>query len=177
MKDTIKIGDKELVLSNSAAWVLAYRDQFNHDIIPTVMPLLAGILDIIGGIASNFTTGENGEAQLTMKDALEVLDSDDIMDALIHLSGFELVELFNITWAMNKAAVDDISEPKTWIKQFDVFPVDEVAPKVFNLMATGLMSSKNLKRLESLKKTIQPSISTPSSRQQQKEDSPSETSA
>lgn len=175
MIDKVTIGDKELVLSNSAAWALAYRDQFNHDIIPTVMPLLAGILDIIGGIASNFTAGEDGKVEIALTDALDVIDSDSIMDALIHLSGFELVELFNITWAMNKAAVDDIDEPKTWIKQFEVFPVDEVAPKVFGLMASGLMSSKNLKRLESLKKTIQPSISTPSSQQQQKEDSPSET--
>lgn len=175
MIDTLKIGDKELVLSNSAAWALAYRDQFNHDIIPTVMPLLAGVLDIIGGIASSLTAGEDGEIQIELEDALQAIDSDSIMEALIHLSGFELVELFNITWAMNKAAVDDIADPKTWIKQFEVFPVDEVAPKVFSLMASGLMSSKNLKRLESLMKTIQPSISTPSSQQQQKEDSTSET--
>ena len=175
MIDKVTIGEKDVVLSNAANWAIIYRDQFGHDIIPTVMPLLAGILDILGGIAGNITKDEEGNAQLTIEDAVKALDSGGVYDALIHLSGFELVELFNITWAMNKAAVDSVEDPRTWISKFDVFPVDEVAPKIFGMMATGLMSSKNLKRLKSLMETIQPSISIPSSQPPQNEDSASET--
>lgn len=175
MIDKVTIGEKDIVLSNSANWAIIYRDQFNHDIIPTVMPLLAGVLDILGGIAGNITKDEEGNVQITLEDAIKTLDSGGVMDALIHLSGFELVELFNITWAMNKAADDTVEDPKTWIKKFEVFPVDDIAPKIFSMMATGLMSSKNLKRLKSLMETIQPSISIPSSQPQQSEDSTSET--
>jgi hypothetical protein len=57
---------------------------------------------------------------------------------------------------MAKACDDDIPEPIEWVKQFDTFPVDVIAPEVFNLALKGAMSSKNLKRLKDLKKKIQP---------------------
>ena len=175
MKQTINIEGKDLELNNSAEWALVYRDQFNHDIIPTVMPLLAGILDILGGMASAVSDKKDGDGKISVEQFLIALDDGSVFDALIHLSGFELVELYNITWAMNKAANADIQEPREWIKQFDVFPLDDIAPAIFGLMIKGLMSSKNWTRLESLMKTIQPSISMSSSPQQQSEDSTSET--
>ena len=176
MKETITIEDKNLELSNSAEWAIVYKDQFNHDIIPTVMPLLAGIIDIIGGMAGTIAAKkQDGDDQISLEEIALALDDGSVFDALIHLSGFELVELYNITWAMNKAAVGDIPEPRVWIKQFDVFPLDDIAPKIFGMMVKGLMSSKNWSRLESLMKTIRPSISMSSSPQPQNEDSASET--
>ena len=70
-----------------------------------------------------------------------------------------------------KCADEDIPAPREWIEQFETFPVDVVAPEVFSLIFKGVVSSKNLKRLEDLKKRIQPtSISTQSSSPDSKED-------
>lgn len=176
MVQTVNIGGNELILSNRADWAIIYRDQFNHDIIPTVMPLLAGLMDILGGLLGQLEVNNGKELQVNIGDLIQAVSSEGMFDALIHMSGFEYTELYNITWAMNKTAVNDIPEPKQWIRQFeDGFPLDEAGPVLFEMMAKGMMSSKNWKRLESLKMTLQPSILIQSSQPQQNEDSASET--
>ena len=168
MEKTIKIGKQEVRLSNNISWAIIYRDQFGHDIIPTLMPMLAAVLDIVSGVISE--VGSNGKVEL--KDLLQTMDGDKLLDAVIHLSGLEFVEFINITWAMAKAVDDDLPDPKTWVKGFDSFPVDTIAPDVFKLAFKGLVSSKNLKRLktagESLK-NLQPLHSTISSSQDSNE--------
>ena len=167
MEKTIKIGNKAVKLNNNIGWALAYRDQFGRDIIPALMPLLAGALDLMAGIVS-----ETGKAKdISLEDLITVLDGDRLMDAVIHLGGLELTDFVNITWALAKSADDDIPEPREWVKGFDTFPLDVVAPAVFELVSKGLVSSKNLKRLEDLKTKIQPALnSIRSSLQESKED-------
>lgn len=150
MEDTIKIGKKEVRLSNNFSWAMIYRDQFGHDIVSTLTPMFAAAMDVVSGIAEE--ASENGKIE--MGNLLRVLDGDKVLDAVIHMSGFEAVEIANITWAMAKAADDDLPDPKTWIRQFETFPMDVVVPKVFNLALKGLASSKNLKRLKDLTKKI-----------------------
>lgn len=152
MERIISIGDKKVTLNNNIGWAMAYKSQFGQDIIPAVMPLLAGVLDIVSGIISN--SGKTKD--LSVADVLEVVNGDTLTDAMIHLGGLELTDLVNVTWALAKCADDSIPEPKEWVKGFDVFPIDEVAPAVFGLIAKGLVSSKNLKRLENVKKSLQP---------------------
>ena len=155
MEKTIKIGKQEVRLTNNVSWAITYRDQFGHDIIPTMMPMLAAALDIAGGFIEEVGTG--GKVEVT--DIIKALDGDRLLDAVIHLSGLEFVELINITWAMAKACDDDIPDPKTWVRGFDDFPVDTIAPEVFKLAFKGLVSSKNLKRLKDLRngiKVVQP---------------------
>lgn len=170
MEKTIKIGKQDVRLSNNISWAIIYRDQFGHDIIPTLMPMLAAVLDIVSGVISE--VGSNGKVEL--KDLLQTMDGDKLLDAVIHLSGLEFVEFINITWAMAKAVDDDLPDPKTWVKGFDSFPIDTIAPDVFKLAFKGLVSSKNLKRLRNLKdaiKVTQPtSTSTQSSSQDSNED-------
>ena len=109
----------------------------------------------------------SADGKMGVTDLLKVLDGDKFLDAVIHLSGFESVDIAYITWAMAKAADEDIPDPRTWIKQFDSFPMDVVVPEVFSLALKGLASSKNLKRLKDLAsqiKVVQPiSTSTQSS--------------
>lgn len=170
MEKTIMIGKQEVKLTNNVGWAITYRDQFGHDIIPTLMPMLAAILDIVSGMIDEVSEG--GKVEVT--ELLKNLDGDKLFDAVLHLSGLEFVELINITWAMAKAADDDIPEPKTWVKGFSEFPVDKIAPEVFSLAFKGLVSSKNLKRLKDLTsgiKVVQPtSISTQSSSLDSNED-------
>ena len=116
------------------------------------MPMLASAIDLIGGILRE--TGKTSD--IGVDDILAVSDSDAMMNALIHASGLEFVELINITWALAKCADDSIPEPRSWVKQFDVFPVDEIAPAVFKLIFEGLVSSKNLTRLKNAMSSLRP---------------------
>lgn len=167
MEKIIKIGKKSVKLNNRVSWAIVYRDQFGRDIIPTIMPLFASALDIISGIINE--TGKTDDIELT--DLAKLADGDSLLNAAIHLGGFEFTDLICITWALAKCADEDIPEPREWIKQFETFPVDVVAPEVFSLILNGVVSSKNLKRLEDLKKRIQPtSISTQSSSPDSNED-------
>lgn len=167
MEKTIKIGKKSVKLNNNVSWAIVYRDQFGRDIIPTIMPLFASALDIISGIINE--TGKTDDIELT--DLAKLADGDSLINAAIHLGGFEFTDLICITWALAKCADEDIPDPREWLTQFDTFPVDVVAPEVFSLIFKGVVSSKNLKRLEDLKKRIQPtSISTQSSSPDSNED-------
>lgn len=167
MEKTIKIGKKSVKLNNNVSWAIVYRDQFGRDIIPTIMPLFASALDIISGIINE--TGKTDDIELT--DLAKLADGDSLLNAAIHLGGFEFTDLICITWALAKCADEDIPAPREWIEQFDTFPVDVVAPEVFSLIFKGVVSSKNLKRLEDLKKRIQPTLtSTQSSSPDSNED-------
>ena len=160
MEKTINIGDKSIRLNNNIGWALAYRDQFGRDIVPTLMPLFASSLDIVSGIIKE--TGKTDE--ITLSDLAELADGDSLINAVIHLGGFEFTDLICLTWALAKCADEDIPAPREWVKQFNVFPVDVIGPAVFELIFKGVVSSKNVKRLEDLKKRIQPTLtSTPSS--------------
>ena len=165
MEKTIKIGGKPVKLSNNVSWAIIYRDQFGRDIIPALTPMLAAVMDIISGFLNS---AENPE-QITITDALKALDGDVLIDAIAHLSALEFVELVNLTWAMAKACDDDIPEPMVWVREFETFPVDQIAPEVLKLAFKGLVSSKNLKRLHDLGeklKAMQPSTLTPLSSQE-----------
>ena len=184
MEKTIKIGDKEVLLNNNAGWAFEYREQFGHDIIPTLMPMMTALIDIAKGVIESidpaaFRKKGKDRVEIGLEDVIRVADSEGLMDSLIHISGLEFVELMQITWALAKTADEDIPEPRKWIRQFDTgFPVDEIAPEVFKLIANGVVSSKNLSRLKTWIPKItsdQPSTSTQSSSEQSKEDSPSET--
>ena len=150
MEKTIKIGKQDVRLTNNVSWAMTYRDQFGHDIIPTLMPLAAAALDIVSGVIDEVSIG----GKVEVADLLRAMDGDKLLDAVIHLSGLEFVELINITWAMAKACDDDLPDPKTWAKGLTEFPVDKIAPEVFSLAFKGLVSSKNLKRLKDLRSAI-----------------------
>lgn len=167
MEKTIKIGKKDVRLSNNISWAIVYRDQFGRDIIPTLMPMLAGALDLVAGLINETGKTENIE----LSDLASLADGETLLNAAIHFGGLEFVDLINVTWSLAKCVDDDIPDPMTWVKQFDNFPVDIVGPEVFKLIFSGVVSSKNLKRLEDLTKRIQPlSTSTPSSSPDSKED-------
>lgn len=152
MIKTIQIGEKEVQLSNNIGWAIDYRDQFGSDIIPTLLPMVAAALDLIKGLLEEAGDTEN----LQWQDILKTLDGDTLLDAVVHLGGLEFTDFINITWAMAKCADDSIPEPRTWVKQFDSFPVDVIAPAVFQLVFSGVVSSKNLKRLKEIRESLQP---------------------
>ena len=167
MQKTIKIGKKSVKLDNNIVWTLIYKSQFGKDIVPILMPAIAALLDVVSGVMKS---GETPDGQIDIKKMLQTIDGDYLTDAIVHLSGLEFTDFIEITWALAKTADDTIPEPETWLREFDSFPVDVIGPTVFDLITKGVVSSKNLKRLEDLKGKLQPeSTSTISSLQQPKE--------
>lgn len=155
MEKTIQIGNKDVRLNNNIGWTIDYRDQFGQDIIPTLLPMVAAALDLIKGLLEEAEDTSN----LDWKDILKVIDGDTLIDALVHLGGLEFRDFINVTWAMAKCADESIPEPRTWVRQFEVFPVDVIAPAVFELVYSGIVSSKNLKRLKEVRTNLQPEAS------------------
>lgn len=147
---TLDIGHKEVRFSNSIAWTMIYRDQFGHDIVSTLTPMLAAGLDIVSGFLSQYEPGQ----EIEVTDLLRSLDGDKLLDALAHLSGLEFVDLVNIAWSMAKAVDDSIPEPRRWVMEFDEFPVDIIVPEIAKLAIKGMISAKNLKRLMDLKENL-----------------------
>ena len=140
MIKTIKISkDKELTLSNSLAWAMIYKDQFGHDIVPDIMPIVSAVAKLFGELQKN--SGRD------MTDLLKNLDGDILQSAMIELCAVQFTDFINLVWAMAKANDDDIETPEKWARQFDTFPLDIIAPAVFELVTKGLISSKNLKSL------------------------------
>ena len=160
MERIIKIGDQEVTLSNNVAWTMEYRDQFNRDIVPVIMPLLAAATEGISSIIS-----EAGE-DLTMEGIAGAVNGR-VMDILLPAFQVEFVELVvNVAWAMAKAADETIAPPKKWVRQFDTFPLDVVAPALFDMVMKGFVSSKNLYRLAEMiddLRALRPSVSMKSS--------------
>lgn len=155
MEKIIKIGKKEVRLNNNVAWTMEYRDQFNKDILPAIMPLAASMIEGISTIMADATN--NGE--ITTSSIAEALEGRT-MEILLPMFQAEFVELVvNVTWAMAKAADESVDPPKKWVRQFEEFPLDVVGPAVLDLVLKGFVSSKNLKRLKKIGesvKTLQP---------------------
>ena len=168
MEKIIKIGKKEVRLNNNVAWTMEYKDQFGEDILPVVLPLCASMIEAISTVVA-----ETGKTEISIADLAEALQGRT-MDILLPAFQVEMVKIIiNVTWAMAKAADEDIEPPKQWVKQFDEFPLDTVIPAVYSLALKGFVSSKNLKRLKNIKvnlTSLQPSHSMTSSSQDSNED-------
>lgn len=152
MIKTVKFGKNEILMDNNIGWTMVYRDQFGQDIIPSLMPLLAGVVDMVSGIIE--TAGDKKE--FSMETIAELSESGKLEEAIIKAASAEFVDFINITWALAKNADDSIPEPREWVKQFDEFPVDVIGPEVFKLVFKGMVSSKNLKRMGAMIKSVHP---------------------
>lgn len=168
MEKVIKIGKQEVRLNNNVAWTMEYRDQFGKDIVPTLMPVLASMIEGVSTVIA-----ETGKAEITITDLAEAIQGRTL-DVLLPMFQVEFVDtIINVTWAMAKAADEDIEPPKKWVRQFETFPIDVIAPAVYELVLKGFVSSKNLKRLKNVGaslKNLQPSHSTTSSSLDSNED-------
>lgn len=155
MEKTIKIDSKTSIkLSNNIGWMMAYRDQFGRDIVPALVPVLNGAIDIAMEIAKA-TEGKNVDALSVIK----ALDASTIQDALFSVAGLEFVDIINVVWAMAKAADDDIEEPREWAKTLPAFPLDVIMPVVFDMVLRCMVSTKNLRRLQTVMESLKPSAS------------------
>lgn len=165
MEKVIKLGKQEVKLNNNVAWTMEYRDQFGKDILPTILPMFATLIETASALIDD-------DAEIKLTSIVSALEGR-ATEILLPLYQVELVDIaVNVTWSMAKVADDSIDPPKKWVKQFDVFPIDIIVPTVFEMALKGFTSSKNLKRLKTIKeslKNLQPSLSMTSSSQDSSE--------
>ena len=155
MKEIVTLENgQEITLDNNLVWLMEYQNQFGEDILPTLMPLIMSVADLLGSIAADRAIDLN---DITMQDALKIMKTEESMDAWLKLSAFNTTDIINMIWALAKAADDKIAPPKKWIRQFeDGFPLDIILPKAATLAAKGVVSSKNWERLTAAWSRLQP---------------------
>lgn len=152
MEKIITIGEKEVRLDNNIGWAMEYRDQFGKDILPVIMPLLTTMIETVSSVIADSET--NGE--ITAENVAEALTGRSL-EIVLPLYQAEFVDLvINVLWAMAKTADANTEPPRKWIKQFDSFYLDEIVPELLEMVLRGLVSSKNLERLEGIKTKLQP---------------------
>lgn len=159
---TLMLNDQPVELNSSMGWLYIYQRQFGHDILPDIMPLIesvvAGFGDVLDAVVTDDQTKDD---ELSAKEALALMNSDNIVDMFIKLSGMELTTILNILWAMVKNANPATPDPQKYANSFDRMPlVDELAPALLYIILDSSSSSKNAKSLlAKLEKAI-PSVST-----------------
>ena len=142
--------NQKIKLNASLGWVLRYRAQFGHDILPDLLPMLESGLVLVGGAMD-----ESGELEWR-----KLLDFDTVSSAMISFAGAEFITALNIIWAMAKNADESIPAPFEWANQFENFPLDKIIPGVLDALISTVVSEKNRKRLGKLAKKNQPKAST-----------------
>lgn len=159
MIKTIKFdNDHSVEMSSNIGWLLTYRSQFGKDILPDLMPVIESLVTLA---ASLF----DGSAEITAEEVIAKIDRDALSDLYLSLSNLEFTTIINIAWSLAKTADDSIPAPEEWVKQFDVFPFDTLIIEMFKMIAESSVSTKNWMRLQSLMKTLKPSMSISSSSQ------------
>ena len=154
MEKTIKLGKTSVKLSNSVEWLLIYRDQFERDILPNLIPIANTAVELAVSLMKA-TGGKTLEKENVAK-VLQSIDIADVQSAMYSLAGLEFTDVINITWAMAKAADDEIDEPRVWVKSLDGFPLDVVLPVLFDMNVQAFLTTKNSKRLRSAVDVLKP---------------------
>ena len=152
MEKIIKIGDKEVTLSNNVAWTMEYRDQFNKDVLEAIMPIVTTLIETVTTIINE--SGAGGKIDINSISAALEGKSFDITLPLTQLGFTD--SIVNVLWAMAKAADPTIEPPRQWVRQFETFPLDEIVPQVGEMVLSGFTSSKNLARLREMMQGLKP---------------------
>lgn len=114
MEKTLTIDGKEVRFKSTAATPLRYKAQFGQDFFAELFKMVN--LNKI-----------NLNGKMVNLDAIETLD-------------FEV--FYNLIWTMAKTADSTISEPLTWLDQFDEFPLMEIIPEVQELLTHSIQGKK-----------------------------------
>ena len=161
--------DCTLKLDASIGWLIKYREQFGHDILPDLLPLISAGIELAANTVSSIGTNT-----VDVKKVLEAIDKEAIQDLMMNIAMLESTTVLNIIWALNanylKKKGQEVKPLDEWAEQFDSFPLDVILPKALKLIVESTVSSKNLKRLQNLTTTMKKSAQTESLSEQSQED-------
>lgn len=144
MIKTVQIDDQPVEINTSAGWFYKYRENFGHDILPDIMPIIESVLNASAGVMRRIS--ERG-GEVDAKLVLDSMDSDDLVDAFIKLAGMEIVTVYNILWAMAKNADRKIPQPEEFFNRFEAVYMDEIIPVMLEGIIQSSISSKNARSL------------------------------
>lgn len=158
MITNIMIDSHPVEINTSAGWFYCYREQFGHDIMADMYPLIASIAGAAAEVLQDAVKKNDGTEVIHVEDLVKHLDSDIVQDAVARLSGMEITTVINILWAMVKNNAPDTPEPRRFINQFERLPMEEVVPALFEAIIESSASSKNseslLKRMKNMNLSI-----------------------
>ena len=142
MKRTFDFDGTPVELNSSMGWILIYKEQFGHDILPDLMPAIDAVfglsLDLIGDLNLD---------EIGLDEILRKLDKDMVSEALATASGLGATTMVQILWSLAKNANPDIPGPLKWINSFETIPFDEVFMPVINLIFDSCVSKKKARSL------------------------------
>lgn len=144
MIKTVQIDDQPVEINTSAGWFYKYRENFGHDILPDIMPIIESILNAAAGVMRGIH--ERG-GKVDAKVILDSMDNDDLVDAFIKMAGMEIITIYNIFWAMAKNANGKIPQPEEYFNSFEAVYMDEIIPVMFEGIVQSSISSKNARSL------------------------------
>lgn len=169
MIKTITLGTHPIEVNSSLGWAYFYKEQFGHDILPDLMPLMEAAVGGLGEILNTLKDEDGMKDEITIKEVKKLMDSDSVVNMAIGLAGMEFTTLTNILWAMAKNQKESIPEPRKFINQFDCLPVNELALALVYLIIEASNSVKNLESLLPKIEAMIPSVLTPSPSQESTE--------
>ena len=137
MKKVLDFDGIPVELNSSMGWLLLYREQFGHDILPDLMPAIDAALGLAIDLIGDFDTDE-----VSLGILLGKLDKDILSEALATVSGMGSVTLAQILWALAKNADSSIPGPFEWLNSFDTIPLDEIFLPVIQLIIGSCASKK-----------------------------------
>lgn len=158
MVKTITIGDQSVELNSSAGWLYVYRENFGHDILPDIMPIIEAALGMLLKLMEGLQ--EDGQAdEISFENFIKVMDEDLISEIIINLVGMEMTTFLNIFWAMAKNQSEGIEQPKEFFNKFETISFDKIIPEIFRMILNSSISSKNAGRLLGMTQRLKESSS------------------
>ena len=161
MIDTIMIENHPVEINTSAGWLYCYREQFGHDIMVDLYPLMSSVTSVATELLGDIVKEKGDDSEeIRLSEVLKHIDGDVVQEMLVKLSAMEMTTILNILWAMAKNATPNIEKPQRFINQFDVMPIEQIIPELFKRIVKSSASSKNSQSLlEKLSKMKNLSIS------------------
>lgn len=160
MIETITIDGKPIEIDSASGWTYCYREQFGHDILPDMLPIVRSLAIAAEGLLMALPDEDIKKGTVSAKNIREILKNVDeymIQDAIGELAGLEITTVQNIFWALAKNANSNLDQPRRFFNQFEVFPYEEVLPKVLVAIIKSSSSSKNSQSLLTMLKLENPS--------------------
>lgn len=128
MEKTLTIDGQKVTFKSSGATPIRYRAQFNRDYFQDIIKMQKAAK----------------ESKLENKKPEEVTAED--------LEGIDFEVFYRIVWVLAKTANKEISDLEDWLDDFEYFPIEEIVPELFDVIAASLQSKKKIQAGKQRKK-------------------------
>jgi len=117
MEKVVNIDGKNILFKSTGAIPLRYKQQFKRDFFADIMSMENAI---------NNRDKKNPESL-----NLDLLNTDI---------------LYNLIWVLAKTADNSIESPMEWLDSFEVFPLNDIYPKIQELLISSISGTNTPKK-------------------------------